>query len=186
MRDTCSSSQISHRCIETQSTYLLVNWINCSLTWHIGGGMRLLPSWSSRVNLVRSGLRLKRLWNNQFPKKGQTKFLLQPSLSGTLFGTKIRHKKRRCSFCQFSINQWQWMSGMDGSQRKTNLCCPHCGSQYVESMEHKFFSSALAQQVWHYVANIMWQLFVKKVTFVLGNISQWCSASWLASWLASS
>jgi hypothetical protein len=29
-------------------------------------------------------------------------------------------------------------------------------------MEHKFFGSPLAQQMWRYAANILWQLFAKK------------------------
>ena len=39
---------------------------------------------------------------------------------------------------------------------------PHCGASLVESVEHMFFSHPLAQQVWHYIANIIWQFFAKR------------------------
>lgn len=38
----------------------------------------------------------------------------------------------------------------------------------MESVEHIFFSCSLAQQVWRYATNIMWQLF--------GNLIQWYNA----------
>ena len=40
--------------------------------------------------------------------------------------------------------------------------CPHYGPQSVESVQHRFSSSPLAQQGWRQVANTMWQLFVRR------------------------
>lgn len=45
----------------------------------------------------------------------------------------------------------------------------HCGPQFVESVEHRFFSCLLAQQVCRYAVNIIWQLFAKKATLALDN-----------------
>ena len=45
---------------------------------------------------------------------------------------------------------------------KIDKSCPHCGLPIVKSVEHIFFTCPLAQQVWHYVANIIWQLFAKR------------------------
>ena len=42
----------------------------------------------------------------------------------------------------------------------------------MESVEHRFFSCPLAQQVCCYVANIIWQLFAKQ-----GNLGPWKSSS---------
>ena len=55
------------------------------------------------------------------------------------------------------VNEWcSWISV------EIEQSCPHCGSQFVELVEHKFFSCPLAQQVWRYATNIMWQHFAKK------------------------
>lgn len=55
------------------------------------------------------------------------------------------------------------------------LSCPHCGPQFIESVEHKSFDCPLAQKMWRYAANIIWQLFSKKRK--LGSQkSYWCNA----------
>ena len=39
--------------------------------------------------------------------------------------------------------------------------CPHCGPRAVELVEHRFHNCPLAQHVWRYVANIIWQFYAK-------------------------
>ena len=57
-----------------------------------------------------------------------------------------------------AVNEWRnkIMAEIDQS-------CPHCGPHSVESVEHRFYSCPLAQHVWRYVANIIWQLFATKM-----------------------
>jgi hypothetical protein len=56
-----------------------------------------------------------------------------------------------------AVNEWRGKISVEIDQS-----CPHCGPQSVESVEHMFYSCPLAQQVWRYAANIVWQLFAKK------------------------
>jgi hypothetical protein len=56
-----------------------------------------------------------------------------------------------------AVNEWRGKISVEIDQS-----CPHCGPQSVESVEHRFYSCPLAQQVWRYAANIVWQLFAKK------------------------
>ena len=56
-----------------------------------------------------------------------------------------------------AVNEWH------GSiSTKINKSGPHCGTQDMESLKHMFLSCPMTQQVWHYVANIMWQFFAKR------------------------
>jgi hypothetical protein len=45
---------------------------------------------------------------------------------------------------------------------KVDQSYPHCGPRSVELVEHKIYSFPLAQQVWRYAANIIWQVFAQK------------------------
>jgi len=54
------------------------------------------------------------------------------------------------------VNEWR-----GGILVEIDNNCFHCGSQFVESVEHIFFNCPLTQQVQRYVANIMWQLFAR-------------------------
>ena len=75
---------------------------------------------------------------------------------------KHNAQKMRLSCGQSSRRWWQWMDGAGESQwRLTPVGYFHCGSQFVESVEHMFFNCPLTQQMWRYVANMMWQLFAK-------------------------
>lgn len=40
---------------------------------------------------------------------------------------------------------------------------PHCGPLSVKMVEQRFFECLMAQHVWQYVANIVWQLKVKHI-----------------------
>lgn len=53
---------------------------------------------------------------------------------------------------------------------KIDKSCLRCGPQFVESMEDRFLTFPLAQQVWHYETNIDWQLLPKEVTLTLGKM----------------
>ena len=70
------------------------------------------------------------------------------------------------------VNEWCGRVSME-----IDKSCPHIGSQFVELVEHIFFSYPLAQQVWHYATNIMCNTLPKEVTSVLKNIFQCCNAS---------
>ena len=59
-----------------------------------------------------------------------------------------------------SVNEWRSKILMEIGQSY-----PHCGPQSVESLEHKFYNFPLAQQMWRYVANIIWQVLAKKRNF---------------------
>lgn len=70
-----------------------------------------------------------------------------------------------------AVNEWCWKIST-----YIDKCCPHCGPQSVESVEHRFFSCSLAQQGLLYAAHIMWQSLAKRGTLACGNLSPWCNA----------
>ena len=61
----------------------------------------------------------------------------------------------------------EWCGGI---LTEVDQSCPHCGSRAMELVRHMLFSCPLAQQMWCYVVNIIWQLFAKR-----GNLGPWKS-----------
>ena len=73
-----------------------------------------------------------------------------------------------------AVNKWRHclLNGVDESWQRLIWVAAICCSPIMESVEHRFFSCPLAQQVCCYVANIIWQLFAKQ-----GNLGPWKSSS---------
>jgi hypothetical protein len=53
-----------------------------------------------------------------------------------------------------AVNEWRGQISTE-----VDKSCLSYGPQPVGLVEHTFFNCPLAQQVWHYAANIIWQLF---------------------------
>lgn len=124
------------------------NWIHFSLAWHIDGSLRLLPSRHFWPSLVEIGVLLKRLLRSRFPTNDETKFLLPLLQVGISYGTCTKAQREvafRWLVTHEAVAVYEWQSQISGDIDKS---CPHCGSQFVESVEHMSFNCPLAQQVW--------------------------------------
>jgi hypothetical protein len=113
-------------------------------------------------NLVGNGLLLKRLSRSPSLTNGGMKFLLPPLQVGTPFGTSTRCRKETIFLWSVihkvvAVNEWHGQISVD-----IDKSCPHGSPLSVELMEHVFFNCPLAQHVWRYATNIIYQLFAKR------------------------
>ena len=104
------------------------------------------------------------------------KFSPPPPLSRISSSTKLRHTKKPAFLWSVihkavAVNKWHSKISAD-----IDKSCPHCGPWSVKSMKHRFYNCPLAQQMWRYVANIIWKNHLpKERTSVHGNPFLWCN-----------
>lgn len=135
----------------------LENLINCSLILYAGGGWRLFHYLFSQPRRGENGLLSKRPSRSQSHVNGGIKFLHPLSVSGTSFGIKLQHTKRLPFFGWSYTRPW-----CGKASAEVDKSSPYCGQQSMETVECKFFSYPLVQQVWRYATNIIWQLFAER------------------------